>query len=87
MTCCNCTRSPNTGGRSWASSVRSATLFLPHFTLGKRGNLLNRVVDVQPRLLCIGFAYERSNPGNDVTRAIAVAQDAPDGFAGFIEIG
>jgi hypothetical protein len=45
------------------------------------------LVDVQPRLLRIGFPQERPNPGDDLARPIPVADDAPGGFASLIEVG
>src|SRR5262249_22211322 len=71
------------GGQIHAQRHTFSGRFIPR----QLDDLSNGLVDVQPRLLRIGFPQERSNPGDDLARPIPIADDAPGGFASLIEVG
>ena len=55
--------------------------FSHRFILHQNDDLLNGFVNVEPHFLCIGFLYERSNARDDLTRPIAIADNAAHGVA------
>src|SRR6266849_5239374 len=55
--------------------------------LRQQDDLLNSLINIQLRFLCLGFLHERANSGDYLARPIPVADDALGSFSSLLEIG
>ena len=86
-TCCNCTRSPETGERSSANCVRMATLFF--FASSPTRASTSRIVSFRSSSSSLGASPCRQGPnaGDHFTGSLPVTNDVADSFTGLVQLG
>ena len=85
-TCCICTRSHEHAREVWGECGPERDPRPIDFALGEDHDLPDRGVQVELLFLRGGFLRQGADPRDHLVGSLAVADDAAEGVAGFLEI-